>query len=319
MDATRREFVCESLALPVMRRKEWKPAYLSLSLGELAERARALEKIQESCRLCPRACGVNRRQGEKGVCGLPARLKMASAHPHFGEERELVGKGGSGTVFLSHCNLLCVFCQNHEISHGGEGDWVSPDELATVMLRLQAAGCENINWVTPTHVVAGLVRAVEAAVRRGLRLPVVYNCSGYEPLEVLRLLDGIIDIYLPDFKYMDGAAAARLSRGAGDYPEIAAAAIREMRRQVGNLVVDERGVALRGLMIRHLVLPNNQAGTDRFVQWVARELGPNTYVNIMDQYRPEHRAHEFPEIARRITAEEYRRALGWARAAGLRL
>jgi putative pyruvate formate lyase activating enzyme len=317
MDATRREFVLESLAFPMMRRKDWKPAYLSLSPGELSQRARALEKIQEACHLCPRACGVNRRKGKTGVCGLPARLKIASAHPHYGEEPELVGRGGSGTIFFSHCNLLCVFCQNYDINHHGRGEWSSAEECAGLMLGLQSRGCENINWVTPTHVVPSLVRAVEAAIPRGFRLPIVYNCGGYEPVEVIRLLEGVVDLYLPDYKYTDSSTAARLSNGASDYPEAAAAAIKEMHRQVGRLTVDERGAALRGLMIRHLVLPNNRAGTERFVQWVARELGKETYVNIMSQYRPEHRAREFPEISRRITPAEYQQALAWARQAGL--
>jgi putative pyruvate formate lyase activating enzyme len=241
-----------------------------------------------------------------------------SAHPHFGEERPLVGRGGSGTIFFSHCNLRCVFCQNWEINHRGDGRDVSDAELAHMMLALQRQGCHNINLVTPTHYVPNIVAAVRIAVERGLRVPLVYNCGGYEPMEVLKLLDGIVDIYLPDYKYTDDAMAEKYSSGARGYTALAAAAIAEMHRQVGELVTDEHGVARRGLIIRHLVMPNGIAGTEKFVKWVAAKLSRTTYVNIMAQYRPAHRANEFPEIDRRITTAEYERALQWAREAGLK-
>jgi putative pyruvate formate lyase activating enzyme len=294
------------------------PGYLRLEMsGELRRRAQALWTIFENCRLCPRQCGVNRLLGETGVCGASSRVRVAAAHPHFGEEPPLVGLRGSGTIFFSHCNLLCTYCQNWQISHGGEGMPVSDAALGRIMLRLQDVGCHNINLVTPTHSAPNIVQALRTAIPLGLRIPLVYNCGGYEPVEVLRLLDGIVDIYLADCKYADGAVAERYSRGAKGYPEVAAAALAEMHRQVGNLVTDERGIALRGLMIRHLVLPNGLAGTDKFVRMVARTPGPATYVNIMSQYRPEYGALRHPELARRITAEEYRQAIALAHEAGL--
>jgi putative pyruvate formate lyase activating enzyme len=317
-DSTRREFVFATLGGPiVIRRKEWQPAFVKLGVPEVRRRASALTAMYHACRLCPRQCGVNRTKGQKGVCRAGPVARVYSYHAHFGEERPLVGRGGSGTIFFSRCNLLCEYCQNWEINHAGHGEDIREDELAAAMLELQRQGCHNINLVTPTHIVPNIVAALAEAMARGLRVPLVYNCGGYEPVEVVRLLDGIVDIYLPDFKYMDGAMAAKYSNGAVDYPAVCAAAIEEMHRQVGNLVVDEKGIALRGLMIRHLVLPGNLAGTDRFVRWVAGRLGPETYVNIMAQYRPMHRAKFYPEINRRITHEEFQRALTWAREAGL--
>ncbi len=328
-DPTRRELLGASLvalgaareperAVPTMRRKDFEPAYLRLErTGELAERARALWAIYKSCRLCPRQCGVNRLKGEKGVCQATSRVKVSSAHPHFGEEKPLVGRGGSGTIFFSHCNLRCCFCQNWEISHRGDGSYLSDDSLGRMMADVQGLGCHNVNLVTPTHVVPNIVQGLRSAIRMGLRVPLVYNCGGYEPVEILKLLDGIVDIYLPDFKYTDGAMSEKYSAGAKDYPEAAAAAHLEMHRQAGELVVDERGIALRGLMIRHLVMPNNIAGTDRFVQFVAQKLTRSTYVNIMAQYRPEYKARQIPELSRRITAGEYSQAIAWAREAGL--
>lgn len=304
--------------VPTMLRKDFEPAYLKLERsGELAERARALWAIYKSCRLCPRQCGVNRLKGEKGVCQATSRVKVASAHPHFGEERPLVGRWGSGTIFFSHCNLLCCFCQNWEINHRGDGSYMSDEMLGRLMVQMQELRCHNVNLVTPTHVVPNIVQGLRTAIRMGLRIPLVYNCGGYEPVEIIKLLDGIVDIYMPDYKYMDGEMAAKYSSGAGDYPERAAAAIEEMHRQVGELVVDENGIALRGLIIRHLVMPNNIAGTDKFVRWVAEKLTKSTYVNIMAQYRPEHKAFQYPEIARRLTWLEYQQALRWAREAGL--
>jgi putative pyruvate formate lyase activating enzyme len=294
------------------------PAYLRLERsGELEGRARELLDMYRSCRLCPRRCGVNRAAGEKGVCQGTAQTMVSAAHPHFGEERPLVGLHGSGTIFFSNCNLRCVFCQNWEIAHRGDGQPLTCEALGRLMCELQLLGCHNINLVTPTHYVPGIVEALRIAIRRGLRVPLVYNCGGYESIEVLRLLDGIIDIYLPDFKYAGCGPAAKYSSGAEDYPEVAAATLVEMRRQVGDLVVDENGVALRGLMVRHLVMPGNIAGTDRFVKLVAERLSPGTYVNLMAQYRPAHRAWEYPELARGITSAERRQAAAWAREAGL--
>jgi putative pyruvate formate lyase activating enzyme len=300
-----------------VRRTDWEPAYLRLErTGELAGRARLLYRIYRLCHLCPRHCLVNRLKEATGVCRTTSRVRVAAAHPHFGEEEPLVGSHGSGTIFFSRCNLLCEYCQNFDISHHG-GPRLSDEALARIMIRLQGMGCHNINLVTPTHYVPNIVQALRHAIPRGLRVPLVYNTSGYDSVEVLRLLDGIVDIYLPDFKYADAAVAEKYSAGARDYPEVARAAIMEMQRQVGNLVVDEEGIALRGLMIRHLVLPNNLAGTDKFVRFVVQKLGPATYVNIMDQYRPEYNARRYPELSRRITAEEYAQALAWARQAGL--
>ncbi len=298
--------------------KFFEPAYLRLERsGELARRARALYASYRNCRLCPRECCVNRLRGERGVCLASATATVFSAHPHFGEEAPLVGRRGSGTIFFGQCNLRCVFCQNSDIVQPRVGSPVTDSDLAGIMLDLQDQGCHNINLVTPTHYVPSIVQALRIAIRRGLRIPLVYNCCGYEPLAVLRQLDGIIDIYLPDFKYADREAASRYSPGAKDYPEIAAAALEEMRRQVGELLLDAQGIALRGLLVRHLVLPENAAGTDKFVRFVAERLGPSTYVNIMEQYRPAYRAARYPELSRRITQEEYRQALAWAHEAGL--
>lgn len=295
------------------------PSYLHLAVtGELAGRARELYSIYSHCHLCPRQCGKNRLRGETGECQSTSRVRVSSAHPHFGEERPLVGQYGSGTIFFSGCNLRCEYCQNWELSHACDGVYVSDRGLGRIMLRLQAMGCHNINLVTPTHYVPNIVQALRSAVAGGLRIPLVYNTSSYDSLEVLRLLEGIVDIYLPDFKYMDEAIAGKYSAGASDYPDIAAAAIQEMHRQVGDLITDDNGIAVRGVMIRHLVLPHNLAGTDRFVRFVATALGPSTYVNIMAQYHPAHRADYFPELSRRISGEEFRQAVHWGRQAGLR-
>ncbi|UCF67232.1 MAG: radical SAM protein [Acidobacteriota bacterium] len=300
------------------RASSFEPAYLELERGgELARREERLWELMKSCRCCPRECGVDRIAGETGVCSSTAELKVYSAGPHFGEESPLVGRRGSGTIFFSNCNLLCCYCQNWEINHRGDGQYRNHEDLAVMMLSLQERGCHNINLVTPTHFVPHIVKAVRLAAAEGLRLPLVYNTSGYDNLEVVKLLDGIVDIYLPDFKYQDGKLAAKYSNRAADYPEVAAAVIKEMHRQVGRLEVDEAGVAVRGLIVRHLVLPHNIAGTDRFVRWVAKELSADTYVNIMPQYRPEHRAFDYPKIARRLTSEEWQQAMAWAREAGL--
>ncbi len=298
---------------------DWQPAYRKLAdQGLLDERIEAIAAHYDQCRLCPHQCGVNRNARETGLCEAGARVRIYSHTPHFGEELPLVGRRGSGTIFFSHCNLRCVFCQNWPIAHEGRGRLVNDRELADMMIDLQRRGCHNINFVTPTHVLPNIVQAVGRAARRGLRILLVYNTSGYERVEVVRLLDGIIDIYLPDLKFMDGAHSQRLAmERAGDYPAMAKAAILEMHRQVGTLVTDERGNALRGLMIRHLVMPNEVAGTREFVAWVAENLPLDTYVNIMPQWRVEHHAFEHEDIARGITVGEFLDAMDWAREAGL--
>jgi len=303
----------------VPQKKEiWIPAYEKLEEeGELARRIEEAYVIFESCRCCPRQCGVNRKKGERGFCRAPYRAMVYSAHPHFGEEIPLVGQSGSGTIFFSNCNLRCVFCQNWPISHEGRGKEVRDEELADMMLNLQKMGCHNINLVTPTHVMPNILNATRIALKKGLRIPLVYNTSGYERFEIVRLLDGIVDIYMPDFKYTDPAMAAKYSAGAYNYPDVTARAIIEMNRQVGELKVDQRGIAFRGLIIRHLVMPNRVAGTEKFVKWVAENLPKSTYVNIMAQYRVEYRAYEYPEIARAITVKEFMEAVEWAKKYGL--
>lgn len=292
------------------------PCYLSLSTGEFEERVAALYELASPCRLCPRRCGVRRDQGERGFCQTGLRPWVASFGPHFGEERELVGCHGSGTVFLSGCNLGCVFCQNFAISQLGEGEEISIEDLARIMLRLQEAGCHNLNLVTPTHQAPMIVAALGIARELGMRLPLVWNCGGYESVEAVKLLEGLVDIYMPDIKYGEAGPASRLS-SAPDYFDRATAALREMQRQVGDLVV-QNGVALRGLIIRHLVLPNGQAGTAKVLRFVREEISQNAYVNIMAQYHPAHRAREYPEVARRITTGEYQEALRIAQELGLR-
>jgi putative pyruvate formate lyase activating enzyme len=297
----------------------FEPAYLELHrTGELKKRADELWAIMESCRLCPRRCGVNRLEGVRGFCRAPGTtLVVASFHAHFGEERPLVGNGGSGTIFLTHCNLRCVFCQNWEISQLGRGSETSIDALADMMLHLQGIGCHNVNLVTPTHYSAPILKALDVAAGAGLRLPIVYNTSGWERLEILELLDGIVDIYLPDFKYWDSDMSAKYSSGAESYPEIAKEALLEMDRQVGVARPAQNGIMQRGLMIRHLVMPNNAGGSEKIMEWIAGNLPKDTYVNIMAQYNPVHGAYRYPEISRRITSEEYKSAVERAQEVGL--
>jgi putative pyruvate formate lyase activating enzyme len=292
------------------------PAYLELhQTGELQRRAKAAERLLEPCRVCPRECLTHRLQGKTGVCGVADQAMVSSYGPHFGEERPLVGFGGSGTIFLAHCNLCCVFCQNSEISQEAEGQIVSKKKLAEMMLDLQRMGCHNVNFVTPTHQVPQILKALPIAVEGGLQVPLVYNCGGYESLETLRILDKVFDIYMPDFKYADTDVAKQYSK-VENYPEIAQAALREMHRQAGDLTMDRRGIARRGLLVRHLILPNNLAGTAEVVRFLAG-LSEDTYVNLMEQYRPCYRAHEYPPLARRPTRAELEEALHLARTAGL--
>jgi putative pyruvate formate lyase activating enzyme len=297
---------------------KFEPSYVKLhESGKLRETAGRLTAIYKSCVLCPRMCKVDRTAGEKGICSAGSRVTISSAHAHFGEEQPLVGRNGSGTIFLSHCNLLCLYCQNWDISHQGEGYEISDEDLAGEMLRLQKAGCHNINFVSPTHYAPNIVQAAVYAVEKGLRVPLVYNTGGYDRVEILAMLEGVFDIYMPDYKYSDGKIAERFSPGAGDYPGVAKAAIKEMHRQVGILRMDKSGVALRGLIIRHLVLPNDMAGTEEFVKFVAEEVDPGTYVNIMSQYHPVYKAHQFPEIGRTLRSMEYTRAILMAKNHGL--
>jgi len=294
------------------------PAYLSLlHSGELRRRADTAFQRLEACDICPRECSVNRRQGSKGaVCRTGERALVSSYNPHFGEENPLVGIGGSGTIFFAWCNLNCQYCQNYDISQLGHGHEVDPPELATMMLRLQHMGCHNINFVSPTHVVPQILAALVIAAERGLRLPLVYNTGGYDSLATLDLLDGVFDIYMPDMKYSDEGTARRLSK-VKEYPRINQAAVAEMHRQVGDLSTDQQGIAQRGLLVRHLVLPEGLAGTGDVVHFLANQVSPDTYINIMDQYRPCYRANQIPKLNRQITPQEYAEAVQLAREAGL--
>ena len=294
------------------------PTYLELHRsGELKRRGEELYEMLSDCRLCPRECRVNKMDGEKGVCQATLKLEVASYHPHFGEERPLVGSKGSGTIFMTNCSMRCVFCINWEISQGGMGTRRSIKELANMMLRLQKQGCHNINIVTPTHYSPHIVQALDIAASKGLRIPLVYNTHGYERVEILRKLDGIVDIYLPDFKYSDPAMAAKLSSEAEDYPGYAKKALLEMQRQVGVAKPSEDGLMYRGLMIRHLVMPNNVGGSAEVMEWIARNLPKDTFVNIMSQYRPMYKAEDYPEISRRITQREYKAVVDHAMKLGL--
>jgi putative pyruvate formate lyase activating enzyme len=266
-----------------------------------------LYKLLAPCRVCPRECGVDRINGEVGNCRAGLKVKVSSYHQHFGEEPPLVGRHGSGTIFLTHCNLHCVYCQNYEISQLGLGSEVTLDELAQMMLKLQQLGCHNINFVTPTPWVPQLVQALAIAQRKGLDIPIVYNCGGYESLETLRLLEGIVDIYMPDIKYAKNSSSLKYS-AVENYWEVVQSALKEMHRQVGDLIV-EKGIAKRGLLIRHLVLPNRIAGSKQCFEFIRRELSNNTMVNVMAQYYPTYKASQYSEINRRITTQEYREAL----------
>ncbi|MFN4227191.1 MAG: radical SAM protein [Candidatus Ratteibacteria bacterium] len=297
----------------------FEPSYLKLhKTGELRKRVEDLWNLMERCSLCPRDCGVNRLKGVKGFCQAPgAKLIVSSYFPHFGEEKELVGKGGSGTIFFAHCNLRCIFCQNWEISHFGTGHEITIEKLADMMLELQKIGCHNINFVTPTHYSPHILKAIDIAAGKGLRLPIVYNTSGWEKIEILKYFNGVVDIYLPDFKYWDSEMSKKYSKGAESYPEITKQAILEMHRQVGVAKPEKDGIIYRGLMIRHLVMPNNVSGSEHILKWIAENLPKETYINIMAQYTPYYKAFDYPEIARRITIEEYRKVVKKAKELGL--
>ncbi len=289
------------------------PSYIPLfEKGELNQRIQLLKEFLKECRLCPRGCRVNRLNGEVGYCKAPSELMISSAFPHFGEEPPLVGYHGSGTIFLTHCNLRCVFCQNYDISHLGRGEQITSSEMARAMVKLQKMGCHNINFVTPTHYASQIVASLPEAIEMGFSLPIVYNCSGYESIEVLQLLEGVIDIYMPDTKYMDEEFSKQFSN-APDYPEVIRKVLKEMYRQVGDLKTNSKGIAERGLLIRHLVMPGGVASSEAVLKFIAEEISTHSYVNIMDQYRPEYRAHEYSEISRRITHKEYMEAIQMAK------
>jgi len=292
------------------------PSYMRLyKSGELSKRVENLKSYYESCHLCPRDCRVDRTKGQLGRCQASDKVKVSSAYPHFGEESPLVGKYGSGTIFFSNCGLRCVYCQNYTISIEGEGVEIADRRLADSMLSLQKMGCHNINLVTPTHYVPSIVSALEKAIQKGLRIPIVYNTGGYDKPDVLQLLEGIIDIYMPDCKYMNPKHASVFSDGAYNYPHYVKLALKEMFRQVGDLII-ERGIARRGLIIRHLILPNRIADTEQFLKFISENLSKTTYINIMRQYRPEYKATEYPEIARQLKRQEYVEALQWAKKLG---
>lgn len=284
--------------------------------GELRERIGLATSLLRSCHLCPRHCGANRLKDELGACRTSCEAIISSYGPHFGEESPLVGRHGSGTIFFANCNLRCLFCQNYSVSQLREGKKASKEELASMMLSLQAQGCHNINLVSPTHVIPQILQALEIAMESGLRLPLVYNSGGYDSVETLSMLDGIIDIYMPDMKYSDERVARELS-GIEDYPSVNRAAVKEMHRQVGDLKISAEGVAQRGLLVRHLVLPGGLAGTGEAVNFISREISPNTYTNIMAQYHPCYKAYDIPDLARPISTAELQQAVELAHQAGL--
>ena len=296
---------------------DFQPAYLKLlSSGDFKRRVKQAYELLSICEVCAWECPVDRRAGKIGVCRTGMRARVSSYGPHHGEEDPLRGRQGSGTIFFTRCNLRCQYCQNHDISQTDSGHEVDPEELATMMLELQARGCHNINFVSPSHVVPQIMAAVLIAAQAGLEIPLVYNTGGYDSLVMLKHLDGIIDIYMPDMKYADPDIARQYSK-IRDYPAINQAAVCEMHRQVGDLSTDSNEIAFRGLLVRHLVLPNNLAGTDKIVQFLADKVSTNTYLNLMDQYRPAYQAHQYPELNRSITHEEYQAAVQMALDAGI--
>ena len=300
-----------------MTKRPFEPAYLKLLISdELGDRVAEAYDHLNRCDICPRQCAVDRHAGVLGVCRIGLNAKVSSHGPHLGEEDPLRGWKGSGTIFFTRCNLKCQYCQNHDISQTDAGDEVEPEDLAAIMLELQASGCHNINLVSPTHVVPQILAAVLIAAQAGLRLPLVYNTGGYDSVTTLRLLDGVIDIYMPDMKYANAEIALRYSK-IRDYPEINRAAVREMHRQVGDLQIDERGLATRGVLVRHLVLPNNLAGTGEILRFLAEGISTNTYLNLMDQYHPAYNAHLYPKLNRPIKSQEYEIVVNQARTAGM--
>ncbi|MEJ2196782.1 MAG: radical SAM protein [Ignavibacteriaceae bacterium] len=294
------------------------PLYLEkLALNDLKERAADLHELFEECRICPNECTARRSEGETGDCHSTDEVIISSVMPHYGEEPPLVGTHGSGTIFLANCNLSCEFCQNYDISHLGIGDKVSIEDLARSMLKLQQRGCHNINFVTPTHFTPQIVDALILAIEKGMELPIVYNCGGYESVETLKLLEDIIDIYMPDIKYSVDEKALRFS-GIQNYWDVVTKALKEMHRQVGDLKISKRGIAQRGLLIRHLVLPNDVSGSQKVIDFVADDISKNSYINIMDQYRPSYNAYKYEKLKRRITPSEYKEVVDFSFSKGLR-
>lgn len=293
------------------------PTYLKLlKNGELEQRALQAKRSLSPCRVCPHQCLADRLKGELGVCRTGVRALVSSYGPHLGEEDPLRGWQGSGTIFFSLCNLHCQYCQNADSSQRDVGEKVSSQRLAEIMLHLQERGCHNINFVSPTHVTPQIIEAVLFAAEKGLHLPLVYNTGGYDSVETLRTLSGIIDIYMPDMKYADAKIGERLSK-VPNYPEVNCAAVKEMHRQVGDLQCNARGIATRGLLLRHLILPNDLAGTEQILRFLAQEISLNTYLNLMDQYRPTYRANHYPKLTRRVTRSEFQNALNLAKRLGL--
>jgi putative pyruvate formate lyase activating enzyme len=268
------------------------------------------------CRICPNECAINRLEGETGNCNSTNEVVISSYGPHYGEEPELVGIYGSGTIFFTNCNMACIYCQNYDISQLGLGKKISIEELSDIMISLQSRGCHNINFVTPTHFVPQIVDALIFAIEKGLEIPLVYNSGGYESVETLRLLEDIIDIYMPDIKYSNDEIASRLS-GVKNYWNVVRAAVKEMYRQVGNLHIDRKGIAKRGLLIRHLVLPDNLSGSEKVIDFIAGEISKDSYVNIMDQYHPAFKASENDKLNRRINSDEYEKVIAYAKQKGL--
>lgn len=293
------------------------PNYLKLlSSGELKKRVKILNDKLKNCVLCPHKCGVNRLKGEKGYCNTLENVVISGAQPHLGEERELVGTNGSGTIFFSHCNLKCVFCQNYEISHCGEGQNTTVDKLAEIMLSLQQSNCHNINLVSPGHIIPQIVEAIFIAAKKGLNIPIVYNTNGYDLSDTLKLLDGIVDIYLADIKFSDDTYSDKYL-GAKNYYSITKEAIKEMFNQVGNLKTYKNEIAYRGLIIRHLILPENLAGTEKIMKFLSKEISNKLYINIMAQYFPEYEAYKYKGLERKITEKEYLDAINIAKSVGL--
>lgn len=293
------------------------PAYIGLyEEGLLEERIQKAEEMLKKCRVCPRECGADRLAEEQGVCRTGARAMVSSYSPHFGEEDPLVGTGGSGTIFITNCNHLCAFCQNYDISHQGRGREVGPEVLAGLMVELKKSGCHNINFVSPSHVVPQILKALPYAIEAGLDVPLVYNSGGYDSIETLKLLDRVFDIYMPDFKFWDNEVAMKYC-GIPDYQEKACEAIREMHRQVGDLEIDEQGLATRGLLVRHLVLPQGLAGTKQICSFLAEKISQGTYVNIMGQYHPSGEARDYPELSRALKRDELETAKQMALEVGL--
>ena len=294
------------------------PLYLEhLTLPELKQRAEALHELLVECKICPNECLAKRTEGETGECHSTDEVYISSVGPHFGEEPPLVGSHGSGTIFFTNCNLDCQFCQNYDISHLGTGEKISTTELSIAMLQLQQRGCHNINLVTPTHFTPQIVDALILAIENGLELPIVYNCGGYESIETLKLLEDIVDIYMPDIKYSIDENALKYS-GIQNYWQIVKLALKEMHRQVDDLKLSKRDIAQRGLLVRHLVLPNDMAGSKAVIDFIADEISTNTYLNVMDQYRPAFQANKYPKLNRRITPSEYKEVVDYAYYKGLR-